>query len=57
MPQTNITVQKLLVTFDDVTRPPVLIAEVTGVSADLDAHKPLIWACFDCLGLFLHEIA
>ena len=55
--QSKVIAQKLLATFDDVTWLTMLIAEVAGVSVDLelDVQQTPIQTCFDCLILFLHE--
>ena len=36
-PQSKVIARKLLVTYDDVTRPPLLIAEVSGAPVNLSS--------------------
>ena len=50
--QSKVIVRKLLVTYNDVKRPQMLIAEVIGALVNLNGLLTLRFVCFDCLGWF-----
>ena len=48
--QSKAIAKKLLVTSDDVTRPPMLIAHVIGTPVDLNVLWNPLFVCFSGLG-------